>query len=187
MEGSAARRLGPSITTGGSIDVGCELSIYQPHFRRSGPVGYENAKPRAAPTTTAVKRSGSATMRHLLRNVSSMMRILLEERRGLETLRVAWASNEAHPDREERSSSNAARDRPQRGNRAKAGLSPRDLDGLQIQRARLALVVRTDVIAEALPDGGSNVLVPLDRALFEAQVVAAGFLLDFAMALGRVE
>jgi len=69
----------------------------------------------------------------------------------------------------------------------KPGLPPEDLDGLQIQRARLALVVRADVIAEALADGGRNVLVPANRALFEAKVVAAGFLLDFAMALGRVE
>ena len=93
----------------------------------------------------------------------------------------------AHPDRVERSLSNAARDRPQRDNRAKARLSPSDLDGLQIQCARLALIIGSDVIAQALADGGSNVLVPLDRALFEAEVVAAGFLLDFAMALGRVE
>jgi hypothetical protein len=39
----------------------------------------ENAKPRADPTTTAVKRNGSATMRQLFRNVSSMMTILSKD------------------------------------------------------------------------------------------------------------
>jgi len=34
----------------------------------------EKAKPTADPSTTAVKRSGSATVRQLLRNVSSMAR-----------------------------------------------------------------------------------------------------------------
>jgi len=89
MEGSAAGRLGPSITTGGNLDMGCEISIYQSHLRQSAAFGYENAKPRANPTTRAAKRSGSATMRKLLRIVSSMMRLLLEERRGWEHLGVA--------------------------------------------------------------------------------------------------
>jgi len=151
------------------------------------PVGQENAKPRAEPTTTAVKRSGSATVRQRLRNVSSMMMILEESadwKRWRHALRVERG---AHPDGAQRNSCNAARDRPQRDNRAKARLSPGDLDGLQIQRARLALVVRADVIAKTLADGGSNVLVPLDRALFEAKVVAASFLLDFAVTLGGVK
>jgi hypothetical protein len=47
----------------------------------------ENANPRADPTTMAVRRSGSATMRQLLRNVSSMMRNLLEE---------GWVSPKRH-------------------------------------------------------------------------------------------
>lgn len=55
--------------------------------RASGRVwAQENAKTRADPTTTAVKRSGGATMRQLLRNVSPMMIILFEEWRELKAL-----------------------------------------------------------------------------------------------------
>jgi hypothetical protein len=61
------------------------------------------------------------------------------------------------------------------------------LDGLKVQRAGIALVGLPDVIAKALADRWSNILVPHDRAGFEAKVVAARFLLDFAVALDRVE
>src|SRR5687768_15956672 len=53
------------------------------------------------------------------------------------------------------------------------------LDRLEIQRAGLTLVVGAALIAEALTDSGSNILVPQNRALLEAEIVAAGFLLDF--------
>jgi hypothetical protein len=58
---------------------------------------------------------------------------------------------------------------------------------LKVERAGRAFAGLPDVIAKALTDRWSNVLVPLDRAGFEGKVVPARFLLDFAVALDRVE
>src|SRR5947199_71143 len=43
------------------------------------------------------------------------------------------------------------------------------------------------LVAEPLALGGGNIPVPGNCALFEAKIVAAGFLLDFAEALDAVE
>jgi hypothetical protein len=61
------------------------------------------------------------------------------------------------------------------------------LDRLEIQRARLARIVGTRLIGQALADRRGNILVPRNRALFEMDEIAADFRLDFAQALGRVE
>src|ERR1051325_8271833 len=61
------------------------------------------------------------------------------------------------------------------------------LDRLTVERAGHAFAVLPDTIAEALTDRRGNILVPLDRARFERKVIPAGFLLDFAVALDRVE
>ena len=94
----------------------------------------------------------------------------------------------AHPDCEKRKSFNAARDRPQRGTvQVEAKAYTGQLDGLKIHCAGVAFAVLADIIAKALTDRWSNVLVPLDRALFKDEIVAARFLLDLAEALARVE
>ena len=64
---------------------------------------------------------------------------------------------------------------------------PHRLDCLQVQRAGGAFAGLADVIAKALPNRWCDVLVPLDRALLERKVVAARFLLDFAVTLGGVK
>ena len=94
----------------------------------------------------------------------------------------------AHPGSKDQSRS-AAGDRPQRGYKIKRGAtpSPIELDRLKIKRAGLTIGARTDVVAEALADSGVNILVPRNRALFEAEVVAAGFLFDFAMTSTQVK
>jgi hypothetical protein len=61
------------------------------------------------------------------------------------------------------------------------------LDGLKVQRAGLPIAALTDIVAETLANRGSDILVPLNRARFEAKIIAAGFLLDFAVALDGIE
>ena len=59
-------------------------------------------------------------------------------------------------------------------------------DRLKVQSTRGA-VVRACFVGETLADGRETVLVPSDRALLEANEIAADFRLDFALALDRVE
>ena len=61
------------------------------------------------------------------------------------------------------------------------------LDGLQIDRAGSPFAGLPDIITETLADRRINVLVPLDRALFEGKIVPAGFLFDLATGLRDVE
>src|SRR5690242_9244248 len=94
----------------------------------------------------------------------------------------------AHPGGEGRGHSAAIRDRPRTRYRTGGSEAPAGgLDRLKVERAGHAFAVLSDIIAEALTDRRSNILVPLDRARFERKVIPAGFLLDFAVALDRVE
>lgn len=61
------------------------------------------------------------------------------------------------------------------------------LDGHQIKSAGLPVGREAPVITETLAQRWGNALVPRDRTLFEAKVIATGFLLDFAGALHAVE
>jgi len=70
---------------------------------------------------------------------------------------------------------------------AEAILPAGRLDRLKVERAGRAFAGLPDVVAKALADRWSNVLVPLNCAGFEGKVVPAGFLFDFAVALDRVE
>jgi hypothetical protein len=132
----------------------------------------EKAKPSADSTTIAVKINGSAKNRQLLRNVSSIMQRLSNFLKG------------AHPDSEFKQT--AIRAWPRTDYR-KAGSEAPMLDRLKVNRAGLPFTGLAHVVAEALPDSRSNILVPLDRSRFEAEIVATGFLLDLAVALDRVE
>src|SRR5206468_12393501 len=88
------------------------------------------------------------------------------------------------------SRSAAARDRPRAIENAGGTLPPAQLDRLgsvEVQRARLALVVGAQLIAETLADRGNRRGSPRNRALLEANELAFGFRLDFAVTLGRVE
>jgi len=123
----------------------------------------------------AVRMSGTKD-RHLIRNLPSMASALLTVERR------------AHPDSEDRGRSTAIRDRPLTRYRTGGSEAPAGrLDRLKIERAGLAFAGLPDVVAKALADSWSDVLIPLDRARFEGKVVPAGFLLDFAVALDRVE
>jgi len=94
----------------------------------------------------------------------------------------------AHPDSEDRGHSAAIRDRPRTRYRTGGSDTPAGrLDRLKVEGAGRAFAGLPDVVAKALADRWSNVLVPLDRAGFEGKVVPAGFLFDFAVALDRIE
>src|SRR4051812_36453584 len=60
------------------------------------------------------------------------------------------------------------------------------LDCLQVQCARLG-VVGARLVREPPADRWETVLVPRDRALFEANEITANFRLDLAVSLDRVE
>src|SRR5689334_12972207 len=98
------------------------------------------------------------------------------------------ANVSASPDGEGRGHSAAIRDRPRTRYRAGGSEAPAGpLDRLKVECAGRAFAVLPDIIAEALTDRRGNILVPLDRVRFERKVIPAGFLLDFAVALDRVE
>ena len=65
--------------------------------------------------------------------------------------------------------------------------APDRLDGLQVQRGRLAVDALADVVAEPLTDDRRNFLVPQDRADFEADRVAGDFGIDLAVTERGVE
>jgi len=67
-------------------------------------------------------------------------------------------------------------------------VSPADrLDCHQIHSAGLTVGHDAPVVGKTLADRWSNVLVPLDRTLIEAKIIAASFLRDFSQALDGVE
>src|SRR5215204_514029 len=66
-------------------------------------------------------------------------------------------------------------------------LAPRVLDLVEVDGAGLALGIGAQLIGQALLGLRAVGAVPLDGAVVEAQVVAAGFRLDRAEALGLVE
>ena len=92
------------------------------------------------------------------------------------------ASKGALPDAGNRSRSNV-RDRPRRV-QIRRSKTPRSVRWSLGSVRRACGQPRCPLVAETLAQRGDNALVPGDRALFEAEVVAAGFRLDFAEALG---
>src|SRR5206468_244665 len=61
------------------------------------------------------------------------------------------------------------------------------LDGLEIERSRLPVDALAHVIAEPLADHRGDLLVPQDRADFEADRAAGDFGIDFALTERGVE
>jgi hypothetical protein len=95
------------------------------------------------------------------------------------------SSEGAHPDGGFNCHPGSAPNTPYRTSESRG--STDRLDGLKIDRAGLPLGRLADVVAQALSDGRGNILVPLDGILVECEIVSAGFLLDLAVALDRVE
>lgn len=128
----------------------------------------EKANPSADPITIAVRISGSAIPRQLVRTVSSMATVLLTMS-GSPGQRSRWTLDSCP------GCSNVQRFARAASNR------------LKVHRTRLAIRGLADVVTETLTDFWSNILVPKDGACFEAQVIAARFRLDFPIALDGIE